>query len=248
MSESHHENRARLPAAVYDLALRLGVKPEGDRSSVKLTQTGRIKRKIDTESWMSFTATQTISTREYAFDWRARAGAFSMVSAHDALADGEGRFDVMAFGLIPIARAEHSSALMRGELMRYLAELAWAPDAILFNAALRWRDDGPDTLAVSAGAGETASEVILSLDGDGRIAGAFAPDRPRSATAPFLPTPWRGRFSDYRHHSNMWIPFAGEVAWEIDGKEAVYWQGRIEHWEAAIMAVGNAAPSAAATP
>jgi hypothetical protein len=29
----------------------------------------------------------------------------------------------------------------------------------------------------------------------------------------------------------MWLPFAGEVAWEIDVKEALYWQGRIEHWE-----------------
>ncbi len=154
-----------------------------------------------------------------------------MVSAVDALKDGQGRFDILALGFIPIARAGHSSAQMRGELMRYLAELAWAPDAILHNTALRWREDGRGGLAVSAGAGETAAEVILSLDSDGRIAGAYAPDRPRSASAPFLPTPWRGRFSDYRCHNEMWLPFAGEVAWEIDGKEEVYWQGRIEQWE-----------------
>jgi hypothetical protein len=121
---------------------------------------------------------------------------------------------------------------MRGELMRYLAELAWAPHAILLNTALRWRADGPDTLAVSAGAGETACEVLLSLDSAGRIAGAFAADRPRSATTSFQPTPWRGRFSDYRDHFGMWLPFAGEVAWEIDGKENVYWQGHVETWEA----------------
>ena len=179
---------------------------------------------------MSFSATQTISIRTCAFDWRARAGPFGVVSARDALKDGEGRFEVMALGFIPIVRAEHSSALVRGELMRYLAELAWAPDAILHNTELRWRKDGPDTLSVSAGTGETASEVMLSLDGEGRIGGSFSPDRPRSATAPFLPTPWRGRFSDYRRHENRWLPFAGEVAWEIDGKEFVYWQGRIEHW------------------
>jgi hypothetical protein len=232
MSEADQENRPRLPAAVYDLAMRLGVKPSDQRSSVRLTQTGRMKRKLGVESWMKFTATQTISTRACEFDWRARAGPFGAVSANDALQNGGARFDIIALGFIPIARAEHSSALIRGELMRYLAEIAWAPDAILLNTELRWREDAPDRLAVSAGSGDRAAEVMLGLDNEGRIASAFAPDRPRSATLPVLPTPWRGRFSDYRLHGTVWLPFAGEVAWEIDAKPEAYWQGRIEHWQA----------------
>lgn len=231
MAEIDDQRRARLPAAVYDLAIRLGVKPDDNRGSVRLTQTGRMKRDLDIKSWLAFTATQTISTRACEFDWRAKAGPFGMISGRDALERGEGRFDIMALGIIPIARARHTPALVRGELMRYLAELPWAPAAILLNTTLRWREVGPDTLAVSAGVEETASEVMLSLDSDGRIAGGFASDRPRSATAPFLPTPWRGRFSDYRLHSGMWLPFAGEVAWEIDEKESLYWQCRIGHWE-----------------
>ncbi len=231
-NEDDQRTRAPLPAAVYDLALRLGVKPGDDRSSVRLTQTGRMKRTINAQSWMSFTASQKISTRACEFDWRARAGPFGLVSARDALKEGEGKFEVTALGFIPIVCAEHSSALMRGELMRYLAELAWAPDAILRNTTLHWRVDGPDRLAVSAGSGDAAAEVVLSLDSEGRIAGSFASDRPRSATVPFLPTPWRGRFSDYRWHDDMWIPFAGEVAWVIDGKEEIYWQGHIEQWHA----------------
>lgn len=115
--------------------------------------------------------------------------------------------------------------------MRYLAELPLAPDALLHNTDLRWRIDGPDTLAVSAGDGVTASEVVLTLGGDGRIASVFALDRPRSPTAPFLPTPWRGRFSDYRLHEHRQLPFAAEVSWEIDAKENVYWQGRMTHWQ-----------------
>jgi len=231
MAETDDQRRARLPAAVYDLAIRLGVRSDNNRGGVRLTQTGRMKRTLDTGSWMEFTATQTISTRACEFDWRARAGPFGMISARDALADGEGRLDIMALGVIPIARARHTPALVRGELMRYLAELPWAPAAILFNETLRWRGDGPDTLAVSAGAGEALSEVVLSLDGEGRVSGAFAPDRPRSATAPFLPTPWRGQFSDYRRRGDIWIPSTGEVSWEIDGKDVPYWRGRIEQWE-----------------
>lgn len=185
-----------LPSAVHDLARRLGVQPGENRSGVWLTQRGRMKAKIDAKSWMSFTATQSISTGTCEFDWRARAGPLGLVSGRDALKEGEGRFDIVAPGFIPIARAAHTAALVRGELMRYLAELPWAPDAILLNRALQWREDGPDGLVVSAGAGERAVEVVFSLDAEGRVAGAFAPNRPRSATAPILPTPWRGRFSD----------------------------------------------------
>lgn len=220
----------QLPGFVIDLAVRLGAEPPAAARLVRLTQTGRMKTKLDATSWMSFTASQTISTQSSAFDWRARLGPLGLISARDALADGEGRLDVMALGVIPIARTDHTAALVRGELMRYLAELAWAPDAILGNSELRWRKDGPDSLSVSAGSGETASEVLLSLDSDGRIEGVYASNRPRSATPPNLPTPWRGRFRDYRRREGRWLPFAGEVAWQIDGKEIVYWQGRVDRW------------------
>jgi len=216
---------------VYELAIRLGVKPEDKQSGVRLTQKGRMKRNLDADAWMAFTAMQTISTRTCEFDWQAKAGPLGLISGRDALAGGAGRFEIMALGFIPIVRAKHTTSLVRGELMRYLAEIAWAPDAILFNPALRWRVDGADSLSVSAGVGETASEILLNLDSEGRIVGAFALDRPRSAAESNLPTPWRGRFSDYRHHGDRWLPFAGEVGWEIDGTAIVYWQGQIESWE-----------------
>jgi hypothetical protein len=127
-------------------------------------------------------------------------------------------------------RAQRTPALVRGELMRYLAEIAWAPHAILNNRALRWRVINAETILVSAGTGETVCDVTLSLDGEGRIAGAFAPDRPRNSTAPFLPTPWRGQFSDYRMHGGIWLPFGGEVSWEIEDKRLPYWQCRINQW------------------
>jgi hypothetical protein len=50
MSATDDQRSARLPAAVYDLAIRLGVKPDDSRDRVRLTQTGRMKRSLDTES------------------------------------------------------------------------------------------------------------------------------------------------------------------------------------------------------
>ena len=220
----------QLPPSVYDLAARLGADSRNTQPLVRLRQSGRM-RQVDGSRWMAFSARQTISNFECAFDWRARTGPAGLIFVRDALSESGGRLDVMALGFIPIARFRDSPSIARGELIRYLAELAWAPDAILLNPGLRWREEGPGSLAVGAGAGETAAEVMLSLDSQGRIAGIFAPDRPRTMKSGFVPTPWRGRFSDYRRHENRWLPFSGEVGWEIDGQYVVCWEGRIGLWE-----------------
>ncbi|MEZ6028818.1 MAG: DUF6544 family protein [Hyphomonadaceae bacterium] len=89
------------------------------------------------------------------------------------------------------------------------------------------RRPAPRRICGSRGA---RAEVELTLDGEGRIESAFAPDRPRAIKGGFIPAPWRGRFSDYRQVGAAWIPFAGEVGWVSDPDEIV-WQGRIESWE-----------------
>ena len=220
-----------LPLAVQNLALRLGANSLANSACVRLQQRGRI-RPLGSKRWMNFTAKQSISTRQCQFDWRARAGPFGCISVCDALTEAGAQLEVVALGFLPLVRAERTVALQRGELMRYLAELAWAPDAILGNLELRWREESSDKLAVSAGQGENLCEVMLGLDNQGRIASAFAPDRPRSAVPPCLPTPWSGRFWDYRRQDDRWIPFAGEVAWQIDGEQVVYWQGQLDSWQA----------------
>jgi len=204
------EVRRRLPPAVYDLALRLGANSRAGRD-VALRQTGRM-RQDPASRWMKFSARQTISSYACAFEWRARTGPLGTVSVRDALSGGEGALDVRALGFITIAHLAPSPTLTRGELMRYLAEVAWAPDAILFNTALRWRSDGSDRLIVGAGAGDAEAEVTLTLDGDGRIVSVFAADRPRGVKDTFTPTPWQGRFTDYRQHQGFWLPFSGEVS------------------------------------
>lgn len=54
--------RNNLPSPVYELALRLGAKPNVYRFCVLLTQAGRMKRNLKTQAWMAFTASQTMST------------------------------------------------------------------------------------------------------------------------------------------------------------------------------------------
>jgi hypothetical protein len=50
--------------------------PQGNIANVKLTQTRRMKRNLGADSWMAFTAAQTILTHACQFDRRARVGPF----------------------------------------------------------------------------------------------------------------------------------------------------------------------------
>lgn len=61
----------RLPAAVRDLALRLGAIEGKLPRDIRLKQSGRMKQKLDSAAWMDFTATQSISVKACGFDWRA---------------------------------------------------------------------------------------------------------------------------------------------------------------------------------
>src|ERR1700751_6367512 len=92
-----------------------------------------------------------------------------------------------------LARPEVS----RGELMRYLAELIWAPQAMLQNPQLSWREINATTVEVSAASANGLARVRLIFE-DGDIARIEADDRPRAAGRRIVPTRWRGSCSDHR--------------------------------------------------
>lgn len=219
-----------LPASLRDLAQRLGADPVPRFDGITLRQRGEMTLSLRSNRWMPFTAQQHVSTKTCAFSWRARFWPLGFLTVIDALKEGRGRLDVTAFGLIPLVRAPHSQALTKGELLRYLAELPFAPDAMLHNPFLQWRAIDATHLAVSAGQGSARAEVIFTLNADGRVGEVFAADRPRSVTPPHLPTPWHGNLSDYRWHNDRWLPFAGQIAWVINGQEVPYWRGTLTEW------------------
>lgn len=180
--------------------------------------------------WARFRADQTISLDRPGFRWRATTGPFDLVTVTDALDEAGPSLTVKAFGVIPLARVAADDALTKGELLRYLAELPLAPDAMLRNTALDWEVLGPSTLHVSATVGGVRARIVFTLDADGLVASAFAPDRPRLEGATTVEHPWQGRFGAYRLHHGRRLPFAAEVAWIIEGAVLPVWRGQMEDW------------------
>ncbi len=179
---------------------------------------------------MRFRAIESISVERPEFVWRASVGPLGCVSVVDAFRDGEATLAVRALNWVRLARVQGGEAAAKGEIMRYLAELAWAPDALVRNRALEWTAVDEHTLRVAAGRGLARGEVELRLNEDGRIGWVSAEDRPRKEGGGFVERPWRGRYTDYRGHHGRWLPFAGEVGWVLEDRPFIAWQGRLVEW------------------
>lgn len=182
------------------------------------------------DRWASFRAEQSISLSRPAFRWIAKTGPLGLITVVDALRSGEPHLEARALGVMTLARPPVTPALTKGELMRYLAELPWAPDALLHNRALSWQVLDPACLRVSAAFGSGSAAVDLHLGDDGLVAAVSAPDRPRMEGDRMVERPWWGRFHDYRSHAGRRLPFRAEVGWRVQGEEVAVWRGLLTAW------------------
>ncbi|MGO9360776.1 MAG: DUF6544 family protein [Xanthobacteraceae bacterium] len=222
--------RAGLPAEVLALAQWLGAADGRPARLVRLTQRGEMWLKPGARA-LAFTARQTIAVADVGFLWQAKfAMAGLPMRIIDYLVDDQGGLQGRLVGVVPVVTMIGGDAMFRGEAMRYLAELIWAPDAMLLNRRLDWRVIDARTLAVATGAGARRCEVRLLLDEAGDPVRVEADDRPRQDRGVVTPTPWFCRGRDFRAIGGRRIPTAGEAGWIVDGVEFIYWRARIESW------------------
>lgn len=181
---------------------------------------------------MSFSADQWIASKSCEFRWLARVGPLGAVRVTDALVSGSPVGSVNLFGLFPLARADATEALLKGELLRYLAELPWCPDAIVSNPALRWEVVDKGCLRIGASCGPVDAQLDLHLDDDGLPARIRA-IRPAEEGGQFTDREWQGTFCDYRRVEGRLIPHAARVWWTIDDAPFDVWRGSLENWSSA---------------
>ncbi len=219
-----------LPQSVSGLALRLGATSDSAFTRVDFRQKGEL-RTSETSGWLSFTASQCVDLRQPAFSWRAKVGPLGALTVIDQLQSGQPLGSVSLFGCLRLATGKPSRELIKGELLRYLAEIAWAPDAILSNEQLVWSEIDRSRLVVSARVGEADGQVVLSLNDEGMIAQVDAADRPRQEGKVTVERPWRGAFRDFRKIAGRIIPHAADVSWMVDGQYHCVWKGALTSWK-----------------
>ena len=227
-----------VPAIIQSFARRaVGESPVPN--TVWLSQRGELRVNLR-DSWRRFTAEQVISSHEPGFAWLARMQAAPLVSERvlDCYVGGEGILEARLFGSLQVARAAGPPA-GKGELMRYLAELAWAPHAMLHNPQLSWREIDATTIEVSAESQAGPARVRLLFE-NGDITRVDAADRPRMVGRRVVPTRWQAHCCDYREMNGCRIPTRAVASWLLEEGPFDYWRGRVTAFQMRCFATCKA--------
>lgn len=198
---------------------------------VTVTHHGRFNMGADPAApqWKPFTSRQTVVTSRPGFVWDGRISMVPGIAArvHDAYVAGEGRLHATAAGLVTLADLRGTPEVDQGELMRYLAEAAWVPTALLPSQGVRWTPVDHTSADASLRDGDTEVTLRFTFGADGLVRTVRSETRGRQVDGRFVPTPWEGRWSNVQQRGGMWIPIDGEVAWLLDSGELPYWRGTI---------------------
>ncbi|HET9821685.1 MAG TPA: DUF6544 family protein [Burkholderiaceae bacterium] len=184
--------------------------------------------------WRPFTSRQRSTMQRPGFVWDARIAILPglAVHVHDAYVAGEGLLRPAVMGLLPLADLRGSSpepgGLAHGECLRWFAEAAWYPTALLPSQGVHWSalDDSTARATLSDGALQCA--LLLRFDAHTHlVASVRAEARGAIVGNKVVTMPWEGRWSDYRPHDGMLVPTQGEVAWITPQGPRPYWRGSV---------------------
>lgn len=192
--------------------------------------TGSFNMGEDRDNWKPFTSDQLVVTRRPGFDWDARVAMFpgAPVHVHDAYVAGEGMLHAAILGLVTVADVRGTPDAAAGELMRFLAEAAWYPTALLPGQGVRWEAVDDRSARATLVDGPVSVMLTFQFNAEGLIDTVRAEARGRTVGGRVVPTPWEGRFRNYAERGGMRVPLEGEVGWILPQGWRPYWRGRIE--------------------
>lgn len=198
-------------------------------SGVRVQHRGTFNMSETSEQWKPFTSDQRVIARRPGFDWDARVAMMPglTVRVHDAYVAGEGILHAAVLGLFSVVNLRGTREVTEGELMRFFAEAAWYPTALLPSQGVRWEEGGARSARATLVDGSVSVTMLFSFNEDGTIETVRAEARGRTVGDQVIPTPWRGRFWNYQRRGGMQVPLDGEVAWLLPEGAKPYWRGRI---------------------
>ena len=190
---------------------------------------GTINMSATGEQWKPFTSQQRVITRRPGFLWNAQIDMFPGVPARveDSYIAGQGQLIAKLLGLFTVADAHGGGEMARGEFMRYVAEAAWYPTALLPSHGVRWEAVGDACANATIVDGPITLTLLFRFNEAGLIASVHAESRGAGVGKDMVMLPWDCGLSNYQPQAGMLIPMAGEAAWVRPAGRRSYFVGNV---------------------
>lgn len=198
-------------------------------TAATLEHTGHFNLSPTGEQWKPFTSRQRVIVQRPGFLWDARIAMAPGVSVrvHDSYADGEGLLHAAVFGLFSVADLRGGGELARGELMRFFAEAAWYPTALLPSQGVRWTAVDGHSAKATLTDGALSITLLFRFDASGLMTSMRAEARGRIVGNEVSSAPWEGTWANHQRVDGMTVPLSGEVAWLLPEGRKTYWRGTV---------------------
>ena len=198
-------------------------------AAVSVNHVGTFNMGETADQWRSFTSGQRVVTRRPGFIWDGRVAMMPglPVHVHDAYVAGEGILHPAILGLFTLVDLRGTGDVAQGELMRFFAEAAWYPTALLPSQGVHWQSVDVHSAKATMRDGPLTLTLLFRFNDEGLIESCLAEARGRTVGNAVIMTPWEGSWSNYQLHDGLRVPFSGEVAWLTPEGRRVYWRGTI---------------------
>jgi hypothetical protein len=177
--------------------------------------TGTFNLSATGEQWKPFTSSQRVVARRPGFLWNARISMLPglPVRVVDSYIAGKGRLHAAILGLFTMADVSGGGELARGEFMRFFAEAAWYPTALLPSQGVRWDAQGERSANATIVDGPLTLTLLFRFNDAGLIDSFRAEARGAGVGKEMVMLPWEGSWSNYQVRDGMTVPLSGEVGW-----------------------------------
>jgi hypothetical protein len=181
------------------------------------------------KGWRPFDAIHTATAAPAGFVWDARIGmaAGIDVRVRDSFVDGSGRMHASLASLVPLADVQGTPEIAAAALMRWLAEAAWYPTALLPSQGVQWSALDDSTARATLREGRVGVSLDFHFGADSLVTRVYSAARGRDVNGHSVPTPWQGRMRRYERCAGLLIPLAAEVEWLLPAGAQPYWRGEL---------------------
>jgi hypothetical protein len=198
-------------------------------SALTIDMAGTFNMSATAEHWKPFTSRQRVVTRRPGFLWDARVTMLPGLAVRvvDSYIAGSGLLQAAILGLVTVAKVSGGGEVARGEFMRFFAETAWYPTALLPSQGVRWEAVDDRSANATIVDGPLTLTLLFRFNDAGLIESVRAEARGAMVGSEVVMMPWECSLSGYEVREGMTVPITGEAAWVRSEGRKPYFRGTI---------------------